>query len=77
MMVAYEGSGTGVEVSKEEQKEYNVWFAREVHAAGMTVGLKNAVEMAEDVVDDFDFALNESCHVWKECDVSYNSPHHE
>lgn len=71
MMVCYEGSGTGVDVSEAQQIEYNTWFADEVHAAGMAVALKNAVEMAEDVVDKFDFALNESCHVWGECNVSF------
>ncbi|CAN0029785.1 unnamed protein product, partial [Pylaiella littoralis] len=67
MMTAYEGSGTGIDVSVAQQIEYNTWFAGEVHAAGMSVGLKNAVEMVKDVVDYFDFVLNESCHVHKMC----------
>lgn len=70
MMTTYEGSGTtGVDVSVEQQIEYNTWFAGEVHAAGMSVGLKNAVEMVKDVADFFDFALNESCHVYEMCSV--------
>lgn len=72
MMTAYEGSGTGIDVSVAQQIEYNTWFAGEVHAAGMSVGLKNAVEMVKDVVDYFDFVLNESCHVHKICSVRFS-----
>ncbi|CAM9103751.1 unnamed protein product [Pylaiella littoralis] len=67
MMVAYEDN-TGVSVTKDEQKAYNVWFASEVHKAGMAVGLKNAGDMAADVEQSFDFVLNESCHQYNECD---------
>lgn len=36
----------------------------------MRVGLKNAVEIVEDLVDCFDFAVNESCNQFDECGVS-------
>lgn len=36
----------------------------------MKVGLKNCVDLVEDLVDCFDFAVNESCNVYNECDVS-------
>lgn len=36
----------------------------------MKVGLKNAIDMIPDVVDCFDFAVNESCIKYDECDVS-------
>lgn len=39
----------------------------------MKVGLKNCVELLSDLVDHFDFALNEECNVWNECDVSIES----
>lgn len=41
----------------------------QVHASGMKVGLKNALDMVEDVVDCFDFAINESCIYYEECGV--------
>lgn len=68
MMTTYE-KDTGLDISEADQIEYNTWVANEVHAAGMFVGLKNAVEMVKKVVDYFDFALNESCHIYNMCTV--------
>ena len=31
--------------------------------------MKNAVELIPALVDDFDFALNESCYAYKECEA--------
>ena len=36
----------------------------------MKVALKNAVGIINEMVDSFDFAVNESCNQWDECDVS-------
>lgn len=36
----------------------------------MKVALKNSVEIVEDLVDCFDFAVNESCNQYDECGVS-------
>ncbi|CAM9605849.1 unnamed protein product [Laminaria digitata] len=36
----------------------------------MKVALKNAVELAVDLADYFDFAVNEECNQWNECGVS-------
>lgn len=66
-----EGAEVGVDVSEADQIDYNAWFAGEVHAAGMSVGLKNTVELVPILVNDFDFAINEECHEWEECDVSH------
>ncbi|CAN0519449.1 unnamed protein product, partial [Scytosiphon promiscuus] len=41
----------------------------QVQATGMKVALKNAVELATDLVDYFDFAVNEECNQWNECGV--------
>lgn len=71
-MMVYDEGDTGVDVSRKDQVSYNTWFAGVVHDAGMFVGLKNAVEMVEDVVFSFDYAINEECHQWNECDVSFH-----
>ncbi|CAM9416197.1 unnamed protein product, partial [Laminaria digitata] len=68
MMVSSERR-TGVSVTRAQQIDYNRWFADEVRSHGMQVCLKNAVEMLDDLEDWFDFALNEECHEWNECDV--------
>ncbi|CAM9597966.1 unnamed protein product [Laminaria digitata] len=39
----------------------------------MKVALKNSVEVVGDLVDFFDFAVNESCNVYNECDVYTNT----
>lgn len=36
----------------------------------MKVALKNAVELVAELADYFDFAVNEECNQWDECDVS-------
>lgn len=46
----------------------------QVHASGMLVGLKNVVELTSSLVSYFDFAINESCHEYDECDVSSAMP---
>ena len=67
----YNEERTGLDVSRAEQIDYNVWFADEVHAAGMSVGLKNTVELVPVLVEDFEFAINEECHEWNECEVRF------
>ena len=42
----------------------------QVHASGMKVGLKNGIDMIEDVLDYFDFAVNEECIFTGDCEVS-------
>lgn len=44
---------------------------RQVHVFGMKVGLKNIVELVPVLVDYFDFAVNDECNKYNECDVSY------
>jgi hypothetical protein len=34
----------------------------------LAIGLKNSLAMIPDVVDDMDFAVNEQCHEFGECD---------
>ena len=41
----------------------------------MKVALKNAVELAVDLADYFDFAVNEECNQWNECGVSVYKMH--
>lgn len=74
MFQGYTEDNTGVGISEAEQLEYNSWFADLCHANGMTVGLKNSIEIVPILVNKFDFALNEECFRWKECDVSTRPP---
>ena len=38
------------------------WLAEEAHARGLSIGLKNAGELAETLVDDLDWAMSEDCY---------------
>jgi len=60
---------TGFELTAAEQLTYNRWFALEGHARGLSVGLKNDLEQVPDLVADFDWALNEQCFAYGECEA--------
>jgi hypothetical protein len=36
---------------------------------GLSIGLKNDLDQIPDLVDDFDWALNEQCFEYEECDT--------
>jgi len=59
---------SGFPLTYDDQLAYNRWFALEAHQRGLAVALKNDLEQVPDLVDDFDFAINESCLVFDECD---------
>jgi endo-alpha-1,4-polygalactosaminidase (GH114 family) len=60
---------TGWRVSYADQLKYNRALADIAHGAGLAVGLKNDLGQVEDLVDDFDFAINEECVGFDECDL--------
>lgn len=74
MSQTYTENNKGVDVSEADQIEYNSWFADLCHFHGLAVGLKNAIELAPVLVNKFDFAINEECFKWNECDVSVLPP---
>lgn len=57
----------GVGLNATEQLEYNRWLADQAHARGLSVGLKNDLDQLEELVDWFDWALNEECASYSEC----------
>jgi hypothetical protein len=40
---------------------YAIWLADEAHARGLAIGLKNAPDQVNDLIDVFDFAITEDC----------------
>jgi hypothetical protein len=58
----------GFSFSANDQLAYNRFIANEAHNRSLSVGLKNSGDQADDLVDYFDFALNEQCHQFDECD---------
>ena len=59
---------SGFKLSKKEQLGYNKFIANEAHLRGLSVGLKNDLEQIKELEDFFDFAINEQCHIYEECD---------
>ncbi len=52
---------TGFSLTYEDQLAYNIWFANEAHARGLSIGLKNDDEQVSDLLPYFDWALTEDC----------------
>jgi hypothetical protein len=58
---------TGFDVSARDQLAYNRGLAAIGHEHGLAVGLKNDLGQVRQLVDDFDFAVNEECAGYDEC----------
>jgi hypothetical protein len=61
-------NSTGFPLSYQDQIDYNVYIAGLAHARGMSIALKNDVDQVPDLVSSFDFAINEECFTYHECD---------
>lgn len=59
---------TGFPISYQDQLTYNTWLANEAHKRGLSIGLKSDRDQAADLVAAYDWALDEECHEFQECD---------
>lgn len=57
----------GVPINGQDQLNYNKFIANEAHARHLSVGLKNDLDQVAELVDYFDFAVNEQCFEYNEC----------
>ena len=60
---------TGVNLSAQDQLTYNKFLATEAHKLGLSIGLKNNLEQVKELEPYFDWALNEQCFQYDECDM--------
>ncbi|BES70235.1 endo alpha-1,4 polygalactosaminidase [Marinobacter nanhaiticus D15-8W] len=58
----------GFAFTAADQLAYNRWMANEAHSRELAIGLKNDLDQVEELVDYFDFAVNEQCFEYDECD---------
>ncbi|MFB7938869.1 endo alpha-1,4 polygalactosaminidase [Streptomyces sp. NPDC056049] len=58
---------TGFPLTAADQLRYNRLIARLAHDRGLAVGLKNDLDQIPQLLDDFDFAVNEQCAEYDEC----------
>lgn len=67
-MDAYRNT-SGFSLVADDQLAYNRFIANEAHTRGLSVGLKNDLDQVAELVDYFDFAVNEQCFEFAECDL--------
>ena len=60
---------TGFPLSYQDQLTYNLFIAEQAHARGLSVALKNDLDQIPDLLSFFDFALDEQCFQYRECDL--------
>jgi hypothetical protein len=60
-------NSTGFPLTGTDQLTFNRWLAATAHAHGLSIGLKNDLDQIPELVDDFDFAVNEQCYQYVEC----------
>lgn len=62
-------NNTGFGFSADDQLSYNKWLANEAHSRNLSIGLKNDLDQVTDLLTYFDWALNEQCFEYDECDA--------
>ncbi len=60
---------TGFPLTYQDQLTYNRYLAGAAHARGLSIGLKNDLDQVRDLVSSFDWALNEQCFQYNECQL--------
>ena len=60
---------SGFPLTSDDQLRYNRFLADAAHARGLSVGLKNDLDQIPQLVSYFDWALNEQCFQFKECET--------
>lgn len=60
---------TSFDLTARDQLAFNKFIANQSHKRGLSVGLKNDLEQISELVDFFDFHVNEQCHEFDECNT--------
>ena len=58
---------SGFDLNFNDQLRFNRFLAKTAHKNNLSVALKNDLNQASVLVNDFDFALNEECFQYNEC----------
>ncbi|MDQ4423029.1 MAG: endo alpha-1,4 polygalactosaminidase [Thalassolituus sp.] len=59
---------SGFSLSGSDQLAYNRFLASAAHERGLLIGLKNDLDQISELVTSFDFAVNEECYEYDECE---------
>jgi hypothetical protein len=60
---------SGFDISSNDQLTYNRMLADITHGLGLSAGLKNDLTQISQLQPHFDFAVNEQCAKFRECDL--------
>ncbi|BCL81318.1 MCPVI and Glyco_hydro_114 domain-containing protein [Ktedonobacteria bacterium brp13] len=60
---------TGFPLTASDQLTFNKWLASQAHARNLSVGLKNDTDQVAQLLPYFDWALDEQCFEYNECDL--------
>lgn len=60
---------SGFPLTGDDQLAYNKWLSSAAHARGLSIGLKNDLDQVAQLVSSFDWALDEQCFEYDECDL--------
>ena len=60
---------SGFPLTFDDQLVYNTWMAQQAHIRGLGVGLKNDLGQIPDLLAYYDWALNEQCFQYNECEL--------
>ncbi|WP_308110386.1 endo alpha-1,4 polygalactosaminidase [Streptomyces sp. ET3-23] len=61
-------NSTGFKLTADDQLAFNRMLAKLAHDRGLSVALKNDLDQIPQLVGDFDFAVNEQCAQYGECE---------
>ena len=62
-------NNSGFPLTAADQLAFNVFVANAAHARGLSIALKNDLDQIPDLVPYYDWAVNEQCHQYDECDL--------
>lgn len=62
-------NNSGFALTANDQLAFNRFIANESHNRELSVGLKNDLDQIADLVDYFDFSVNEQCFEFQECNL--------
>jgi hypothetical protein len=68
-LVEAHDASTRFSLTYQDQLDYNRWLADRAHERGLSIGLKNDLTQIDDLVEFFDWALNEECFQYDECEM--------
>jgi len=62
-------NNSGFPLSNQDQIDFNIWLANAAHERGLSIGLKNDLDQVTQLEPYFDWALNEQCYQFSECEL--------